>query len=133
MKSKLVATFEKDEDGYWSVVVQLGPKESVISDGQTLPKARKRLFDAIATHHDIRVSEAEKRFELEEVIQLPEKVEKAISEFRKARAQQVEAARLLEESRKRAASSLVSIGISRRDAGDLLGVSGQRVQQLVEG
>jgi predicted RNase H-like HicB family nuclease len=52
---KLVANFEKDEDGYWTVVVQLGPKESVISNGQTLPKARKRVREALAVHFDIKV------------------------------------------------------------------------------
>lgn len=129
---KLQAVFEKDETGYWTVVVRLGPRESVISDGQTMPKARRRLRQALAAHLDVDVTDVVRRFDIEEQVTLPAKADRAVAEYRKAAARAVEAAKALEESRRRAAYALVRLGVSRRDAGDLLGVSGQRVQQLVD-
>jgi len=38
----------------------------------------------------------------------------------------------LESARRKAAESLVAHGISRRDAGEILGVSGQHIQQVLD-
>jgi predicted RNase H-like HicB family nuclease len=56
------ARFERDENGYWAVTARLGPNESAISDGQTLPKARRRIVEAVALHLDV----PEESIEIEE-------------------------------------------------------------------
>jgi len=47
------ARYEKDENNYWSVVVQVSPKRTAVSDGQTLPKARRRIRQAVALLLDV--------------------------------------------------------------------------------
>jgi predicted RNase H-like HicB family nuclease len=42
------AQFELGENGYWAVTADVGPGKSAISDGQTLPKARRRIRQSIA-------------------------------------------------------------------------------------
>lgn len=49
-----VARYERDEDDYWSVVVQVDAKRSAISDGQTLPKARRRIRQSLAVFRNNR-------------------------------------------------------------------------------
>jgi predicted RNase H-like HicB family nuclease len=121
------ATFEKDETGYWAVVVQVDKKTSAISDGQTLPKARKRVRDAVALLLDIKPD----AFELDEVIELPGKAKKAIAGLADAKELARKADAQLASARLKAATELVAAGLSRRDAGDILGVSGMRVQQML--
>jgi hypothetical protein len=57
------------------------------------------------------------------------------SELREARAKRAEADRLSSEATamtKRLATRLAKAGMSRRDVGELLGMSFQRVQQIVK-
>lgn len=132
-KRRVEAVFERDENGYWSVVAQLGRHQSVISDGQTLPKARRRLREALAVHLDVDESQIESSIKIEERIKLPAMADRAIAEFKQAEDTARAATLTLERKRRKAAQALDSFGLSRRDSGDLLGVSGQRVQQIVRG
>jgi predicted RNase H-like HicB family nuclease len=121
------AIFEKDENGYWSVVAEVGKKQSAISDGQTLPKARKRIREALALLLDVPVT----AFQIEEVIELPSKAKRSLASFVEAKKAAEESAEKLETARKQVASALVAAGLSRRDAGEILGVTGMRVQQML--
>jgi hypothetical protein len=122
------ARFERDENGYWAVTARLGPSESAISDGQTLPKARRRIVEAVALHLDV----PEESIEIEEEIVLPGRASKAVRALGTAVERHREAARELDECRRLAAATLSEAGVSRRDVGDILGVSGARIQQLLE-
>lgn len=121
------AIFERDENGYWSVVAQLGRRRSAISDGQTLPKARKRIREAVALLLDAPSTS----FDVEEVIRLPAPAERALLRFTATAREALRKEEQLARARESVAKALVKAGISRRDAGEILGVSGMRVQQLV--
>ena len=114
------ARFERDENGYWAVTARLGPNESAISEGQTLPKARRRIV------------EAEESIEIEEEVALPGRASKVVRALRGAVEDHRAATRRLDECRRLAAATLSEAGVSRRDVGDILGVSGARIQQLLE-
>jgi predicted RNase H-like HicB family nuclease len=126
-RKTFAARFELDEDGYWAVVAELGPGKSAISDGQTLPKARRRIRQAIALLLDV----DEKSFDLREEINLPRKAMATLQRHQGAQEKlQADAAEAAEAARS-AAQALAKLGISRRDAGDLLGLSGARIQQVL--
>ena len=122
------ARYERDEDGYWSVVAQVAPRRVAISDGQNLPKARRRIRQSIAALLDA----PEDSFDVIDDVRLPVLATRALKRYQdtnRALERQAEATNM---ARRQAAAKLVELGISRRDAGDLLGVTGARVQQLLE-
>ena len=124
-----VARLERDENGYWSVVAKLGGKRTAVSDGQTLPKARRRIRQAISLLLDV----PEDSFEIVEDIALPSRVRRAVRTYEVVHHEAESKARELERARREAAKALESHGLSRRDAGEILGVTGQRVHQLLAG
>lgn len=129
MKRKsYVARYEKDENNYWSVVVKVGPKQTAVSDGQTLPKARRRIRQAVSLLLDV----DEDSFDLVDDFALPAPVKRALRSYDEAQEAARAKAERLESARRIAAETLVAHGISRRDAGEILGVSGQRIQQVLE-
>jgi predicted RNase H-like HicB family nuclease len=128
MKKRAVhARFERDEDGYWAVTAALGRNDSAISDGQTLPKARRRIVDAVALHLGVPPA----AIQIVEEIALPVGASRAVRELQAAANRYEEARAQLDERRRRAAAILSKAGVSRRDVGDILGVSGARIQQLL--
>jgi predicted RNase H-like HicB family nuclease len=124
-----VARFERDENGYWSVSAELGGKRTAVSDGQTLPKARRRIRQAISLLLDI----SEASFDVVEDIVLPPSVRRAVRTYEAVQHAAEDKARELQRARREAAKALESHGLSRRDAGEILGVTGQRVHQLLTG
>jgi predicted RNase H-like HicB family nuclease len=128
-RKTFTARFELDENGYWSVVAELTAGKSAISDGQTLPKARRRIRQSIALLLDV---DDENGFDVHEEINLPPKVMATLRRYQgaqeKLQADAVEAA----EAARSAAQVLAKLGISRRDTGDLLGLSGARIQQVLD-
>jgi len=127
-KRSFTARFELDGSGYWAVVAEIGSGKSAISDGQTLPKARRRIRQAIALLLDV----GEETFEVGEEFNLPRKamtsLERHLNAQEKLRQDTVEAA----HAARAAAQVLSNLGLSRRDAGDLLGLSGARIQQVLD-
>jgi predicted RNase H-like HicB family nuclease len=61
-RKSYVARYEKDENNYWSATVQVDPKQLAVSYGRTLPKARRRIRQAVA----LLLSVPEDSFELVE-------------------------------------------------------------------
>jgi predicted RNase H-like HicB family nuclease len=123
------AAFELDPAGQW--LAQIIELPAVHTFGRTLGKAREYLADALALWLDVPVESLNGRIEfaapaLPDVVR--ESVEKALTEReiadsvnRVASQQVTEAAvRLVEDAH-----------LSLRDAADILGISHQRVQQLV--
>lgn len=127
MKKTYTATFERDEDGYWAVVAQVAPRQSAISDGQTLAKARRRIRQAIAALLDA----PEDSFDVEERLRLPAEARRCLQRYQRAQARLDQQERDAKEAQRAAAKALAKAGLSRRDAGDILGVSGARVQQVL--
>jgi predicted RNase H-like HicB family nuclease len=123
------AQFELDENGYWAVVADLGPGKSAISDGQNLPKARRRIRQSIALLLEI----DEQSFDIHEEYGLPRKVMASLKRYQVAQEKLRRDAEEATQAERSVAQVLAALGISRRDAGDLLGLSGARIQQVLNG
>lgn len=119
--------FERDESGTW--IVSVPGVRGCHSYGRSLHQARARIREALA----LWVDDAE-RAELEEEIRLPAHARRAVERSRRARED-------AETERERATAATIAaartlvedLELGLRDAADLLGLSHQRVQQLVSG
>jgi predicted RNase H-like HicB family nuclease len=129
---KIEVVFQPDEDAW---MVWLKVDDRCHSDGRTINEARRNIVDAaelwMSLEEDREFDESIE-YELIETFDLGTHTEEvvAVQEDRKALAAIEE--RLAKHTRS-AAKALAKLGISRRDAADLLGISHQRVQQLVKG
>jgi predicted RNase H-like HicB family nuclease len=120
------AVFERDADGWW--VASVPSVAGCHTQGQTLAQARERLKEALAVS-----VEGENLPELAEQVRLPRKVDLILTSFRTTRANAETALARANEVTRRAAVVLTGQwGVSLRDAADLLGLSHQRVAQLLE-
>jgi len=115
------AVFDRDESGAW--IVSVPAIRGCHSYGRTLEQARARIREALRLF-DVQ------RVDLAEDIRLPAELLAGVRHARRAR-QRAEAQRSAAQAELRTtAARLARAGLSRRDAGDLLGLSRQRVQQL---
>ena len=118
---------ERDESGAWIARVPRVP--GCHTYGRTLEQARRRIREALA----LWIEDADVA-ELVEDVRLPAAAREAIRRSRRARSV-AEARRLdAQAATAEAAQALVEeLHLGVRDAGELLGLSHQRVQQLVRG
>jgi len=117
-------TFLRDEDGWW--VASATDIKGCHTQGKTISQARERIREAMS------LFDVPDDVELDEVIHVGTKQLDALVE--KLRATRAEAERVASESAEQTrvvATRLAEAGLSRRDVGELVGVSFQRVQQLV--
>ncbi len=126
MSKTYKAVFERDESGAWIVRVPQVP--GCHTYGRTLDQARRRIREALS----LWVDDAEDAV-IEEEIRLPAAARHALERAKRARARaERERSRAQEETERTARALLDEVGIGMRDAGELLGISHQRVQQLVK-
>lgn len=117
--------FERDESRSWIVSVPELP--GCHTYGRTLGQARKRLREALALWVDDPAGAV-----LDEDIQLPKRALAAVDRSREARREAARERDRANELTLRAARTLVDdLQLGLRDAADLLGLSHQRIQQLV--
>jgi predicted RNase H-like HicB family nuclease len=122
---KYKAIFERDETGAWLVRVPRLP--GCHSYGRTLEQARRRIREVV----ELWIDDAGDVV-LQEEIRLPIDVKTAIARSRRARERAQQENENAQHLTRDAAYELVDdLGLSLRDAGELLGLSHQRVQQLV--
>ena len=120
------AVFERDETGTWLARVPSIP--GCHTYGRTLEQARTRLREALGlwiTQPDA--------VRIEEDIVLPSELKAAVRRSRRTRERAEREQEHAQKETRAAATALVGDGVSLRDAGELLGLSHQRVQQLVNG
>lgn len=123
------ANFSLDQSGIW--IVELLGLPEVHSYGKTLGKAREYIVDALALWLNVEADEAWSRISFgtpELPPEVSEVVERAVAERKIAESVAKVAADVMVD----ASVALVDRAhLSMRDAGDILGISHQRVQQLV--
>jgi len=123
-RRRVTAVYERDEDGVWIVALEEEPRAH--SFGRTLERARANIEDVASLWFD---GELEV---LDEVI-LPKGARDEVDEANAVRAELRSLEAVLRTCSTSAAHRLAKENISRRDIGNLLGISHQRVQQLLVG
>ena len=125
-KKRVEVRFSPDDNGMWLVEVIDEPR--IHSHGRTIERADFNIREALALWH----GETEDDFTVVPRYDLPKRLLQLVEQASELR----QAARDLEEDlqrkTERAAKELSARGVSRRDAATLLGLSHQRVQQLIE-
>jgi len=119
------ARLVKEDDGRWSVELEEEPR--VHTWGKTIDQALTRMREAAALWFQT----DEATIELVPRPILPKTTGRTVEQARKAREQAHNADRLAIEQTRKAAVALTGRGISMRDAAAILGISHQRVHQLL--
>jgi predicted RNase H-like HicB family nuclease len=127
--SRFTVRYERDtRSGWW--VAQVKEEPAAITQGRTLGEARRRIREALAVVLDDEL--AAEQAVLVDHVKLPAAVRRALGRARAARRRLDRETRAAQLTTALAVERLVrQEGLSVRDAGELLGISHQRVQQLV--
>ena len=120
-------TFMRDEDGWWVATVR-GVK-GCHTQGRTINEAERRIREALGLF----VEDADEAA-LVRNVKLPDNVKKVVGLHRKYGKQFVDVKEKFKDATVQAVKVLTGeFGLSVRDAGELLGLSHQRVQQIQKG
>jgi predicted RNase H-like HicB family nuclease len=120
-----IARLDRERDGRWTIELEEEPR--VHTWGKTVEQALARMREAAALW--FRTEEDD--IELVPRPVLPKATGRTVEQARQAREQAKDADRLALEQTRRAAAALAGRGISMRDAAAILGISHQRVHQLL--
>jgi predicted RNase H-like HicB family nuclease len=119
------AVLERDESGAW--LARVPSVAGCHTYGRSLEQARRRLREALALWVDD-ADRAELRFD----VRLPVGTKDRLAKVRAVRERSARAQREASQALRDAAADLTGrLGLSRRDAAELLGISHQRIQQLL--
>jgi predicted RNase H-like HicB family nuclease len=116
--------YERDESGAWIAHVPEVPGAHTY--GRSLQQARRRIREAL----DLWVDDAAKAV-LDEDIRLPRQARVAVQRAKTARARAALEQQEAAKAARAAAQCLARLGLSIRDAGEVLGISHQRAQQIL--
>lgn len=117
--------YEKDETGWWIATVK--EVRGCHTQGRTIEQARRRIREALGLF----VDQAEKAELIDDVV-LPANARSLLKRVLSTRKRAEEEAIKLQDTTAEAAEVLTKdVGVSVRDAGELLGLSHQRVHQLL--
>lgn len=124
-RRRYVAVYQRDrESPAW--LVHIDGIDGCHTYGRTLRQAGERIDEALAVWLDREPSE----FEIEH--RWPESIASLAADVEHARQASADAAREASDATVSAARDLAALGLSRRDSAEILGISHQRVQQLLE-
>jgi predicted RNase H-like HicB family nuclease len=113
------------EDGWW--IVRIQEARGVHSNGRTLEEARRRVREALS----LDIGDVAFSVELADKITLPANARRELSRHRTARRRAEDQSQQAMKAAKDAARALAKAGLSVRDAGSLLGLTGARVSQIL--
>ncbi|MGO9838564.1 MAG: type II toxin-antitoxin system HicB family antitoxin [Polyangiaceae bacterium] len=119
-------TYERDERGLW--VAHVKGIAGCHTQGRTIAQARDRIREALGLF-----DEHADKAQLEDDVRLPDNVNRLVGAQRSARSKQEAMNAELRELNVKVARALTKqVGLSLRDAGELLGASAESVRQWVE-
>lgn len=118
--------FVPDDNGTWYVEVVGEPR--IHSHGRTIEAAEENIKEALALWYE----RPEGDFEIIPLFDFPKRLRLLVERTRELRLSASRIEKELAEKSERAVDELSARGISRRDASRLLGISHQRVQQLLD-
>ncbi len=125
MSNAYRVVIERDETGAW--IARVAGVRGCHTYGRSLDEVRRRIREALS----LWIDDAEAA-EFVEEIQLPREARHAIRRSTAARAEAEREREKAQSATTAAAELLVEhLGLGLRDAGELLGLSHQRIQQLV--
>jgi predicted RNase H-like HicB family nuclease len=137
LNTPFIAEVERDESGHW--IASVPSLRGVHTHARTLAGLRRYLQDAIALwlevelldlgERDPRIDRSSVRVELQ--VKLPARVRRAAETARRRREHARSAESEAIAATREAARALVALGLSRRDAAEVLELSHQRVDQLL--
>lgn len=125
MSKRYTVLFQLDESGAW--IVSVSGVRGCHTYGRSLAEARRRIREALA----LWVKDADKA-DLEEEVRLPARARQTLNRTRAIRARAEAEREHAQGATAEAARMLIGeLRLGVRDAGELLGVSFQRVHQLL--
>jgi predicted RNase H-like HicB family nuclease len=125
MKSYTV-TYQRDESNWWVARIKSIP--GCHTQGRTIDQARRRIREALGLFIDD--SDA---VELKDDVILPKTAKRLLEQVKENRKRAEKESTQLQQSTAEAARMLTQeIGISMRDTGELLGLSHQRIHQILQ-
>jgi predicted RNase H-like HicB family nuclease len=117
------AVYEREPDRRWTVRIPAVP--GCHSYGRTIAQARERIREAL----DLFVDNAAAA-EIEDDVRLPKSIQRQVQAAKQLRDKVTREEREMVVAQRRAVSAMRRLNLGHRDAGQLLGVSFQRAQQL---
>jgi predicted RNase H-like HicB family nuclease len=131
MAKRYTVRYELDEDGVWVATIPKLP--GCVTQGRSIAQARKRIREALAAYTgDSRMAKAAELVDDIDVRALGGASAELVGKINRERAELESRKRAVTRSTAQAARKLAKAGLSVRDVGELLGLSHQRVQQLLE-
>jgi predicted RNase H-like HicB family nuclease len=119
--------YKRDETNWWVATVPGVP--GAMTQGRTIEQARERIREALALLVGDRVAD---RAQLIDRVKLPMPLRRRIDAATKAKVRADEELAAAQAAFRSAVEGLVKDGFSLRDAGELLGVSRQRIHQVLK-
>jgi len=120
---KYRAVYEREPDGRWTV--ELPQVKGCHTYGRTIDQARERIREAL----DLFVENAETA-EIVDDVRLPPGLMTEVKRARRLREQVIRDEKLMTAAQARVVVAMRKLKLGHRDAGHILGLSHQRVQQL---
>jgi len=117
------AVYEREPDRRWTVKIPSVP--GCHSYGRTIAQARERIREALGLF----VNDAAEAH-IEDDVRLPHSIRRQVQAAKQLRERVTRDEREMVAAQRRAVSAMRRLNLGHRDAGQLLGVSFQRAQQL---
>lgn len=131
MAKRYTVRYEFDESGTWVATIPKLP--GCLTQGRSIAQARRRIREALAAYTgDARMAKAAELVDDIDVRALGGQSAELIAELHHQRAELEALKGTVGRSMAQAARKLARAGLSVRDVGELLGLSHQRVQQVLE-